>query len=64
MVKEELWRSVKYESIYLNPPESGAALYRQLSNYFDFYNHRRRHQGIENEIPINRYLEQERKAKS
>ncbi len=59
---ERLWRSVKYESIYLNPPESGADLYRQLNTYFNFYNHQRRHQGIENEIPYNRYLKQERKA--
>ncbi|SLJ98078.1 Integrase core domain-containing protein, partial [Salegentibacter salarius] len=59
---ERLWRSVKYENIYLNPPESGVGLYRQLRDYFDFYNHRRRHQGIENEIPINRYLKQERNA--
>lgn len=59
---ERLWRSVKYESIYLNPPESGVDLYRQLKTYFDFYNHRRRHQGIEDEIPYNRYLKQERKA--
>jgi len=59
---ERLWRSVKYESIYLNPPESGVDLYKQLKTYFDFYNHRRRHQGIEDEIPYNRYLKQERKA--
>ncbi|WP_298528879.1 IS3 family transposase [uncultured Christiangramia sp.] len=59
---ERLWRSVKYESIYLNPPESGVDLYRQLNTYFYFYNHQRRHQGIENEIPYNRYLKQERKA--
>ena len=42
---ERLWRSVKYESIYLNPPESGVDLYRQLNTYFNFYNHQRRHQG-------------------
>lgn len=59
---ERLWRSVKYESIYLNPPESGVDLYQQLNTYFDFYNHQRRHQGIENQIPYNRYLKLERKA--
>ena len=59
---ERLWKSAKYESIYLNPPKSGVDLYKQLENYFEFYNHRRRHQGIENEIPLNRYLKQERKA--
>jgi len=58
---ERLWRSVKYESIYLNPPESGVDLYRQLGTYFNFYNHQKRHQGIENEIPHNRYLKKKEK---
>ncbi len=30
---ERLWRSVKYESIYLNPPDSGIDLYEQLNKY-------------------------------
>tara|TARA_Y100000588_G_C14230864_1_gene915214 strand:- start:17 stop:238 length:222 start_codon:yes stop_codon:yes gene_type:complete len=59
---EGLWRSVKYENIYLNPLDSGVGLFRQLRDYFGFYNHKRRHQGIENEIPINRYIKQERNA--
>jgi len=53
---ERLWRSVKYESIYLNPPNSGIDLYQQLNNYFYFYNNQRRHQGIDNQIPSKRYL--------
>jgi len=53
---ERLWRSVKYESIYLNPPNSGIDLYQQLNNYFYFYNNQRRHQGIDNQIPAKRYL--------
>lgn len=52
---ERLWRSVKYESIYLNPPDSGIDLYQQLKRYFYFYNNERRHQGINNQIPIERY---------
>jgi len=59
---ERLWRSVKYESIYLNPPESGIDLYQQLKKYFDFYNNRRRHQGIDNQIPFKRYLIKQQKA--
>jgi len=53
---ERLWRSVKYESIYINPPNSGIDLYHQLKRYFYFYNNERRHQGIDNQIPVNRYL--------
>jgi putative transposase len=55
---ERLWRSVKYESIYLNPPNTGIDLYHQLNNYFSFYNKQRRHQGIENQIPEQRSLKQ------
>jgi len=53
---ERLWRTVKYQSVYLNPPDSAMDLYRQLGGYFEYYNNQRRHQGIENQIPVNRYL--------
>jgi len=59
---ERLWRSVKYESVYLNPPNSGIDLYQQLKQYFDFYNNTRRHQGIDNQIPFKRYLIKQQKA--
>jgi putative transposase len=59
---ERLWRSVKYESIYLNPPNSGIDLYKQLNTYFYFYNNQRRHQGINNQIPIKRYLNKHQNA--
>ena len=59
---ERLWRSVKYESVYLNPPNSGIDLYRQFKGYFNFYNDTRRHQGIDNQIPFKRYLIKQQKA--
>lgn len=52
---ERLWRSVKYESVYLNPPKNGVNLYHQMQDYFTFYNTERRHQGIDNQIPEKRY---------
>lgn len=55
---ERLWRSVKYESVYLNPPKSGVDLYHQMQHYFTFYNTKRRHQGIDNQIPEKRYQKQ------
>lgn len=48
---ERLWRNVKYEKIYLNPPKDGMDLYLLLADYFDYYNNRRRHQSIDYEIP-------------
>ena len=59
---ERLWRSVKYESVYLNPPDSGGDLYKQLTQYFGYYNNQRRHQGIDNQIPFKRYLIKQQKA--
>ncbi|WP_140166791.1 IS3 family transposase, partial [Algoriphagus faecimaris] len=40
---ERFWRTIKYEKIYLNPPQDGLDLYAQLAEYMDYYNHRRRH---------------------
>jgi len=48
---ECLWKNVKYEKIYLNPPQDGLALYRMLNEYFEYYNKERRHSGINDEIP-------------
>jgi putative transposase len=52
---ERLWRTVKYESIYLNPPEDGLDLHIQLDEFFRYYNHQRRHSGINHKKPIDIY---------
>ena len=41
---ERLWRSVKYEEVYLKEYQSVAELVTALRAYFDFYNHERPHQ--------------------
>jgi putative transposase len=48
---ERLWRSVKYEEVYLKAYESIPEARRELGAYFDFYNKRRRHQGLEDKAP-------------
>lgn len=48
---ERLWRSVKYEQIYLSPPVDGMDLELKLIEYFTFYNHERRHSSIGKETP-------------
>lgn len=48
---ERLWRSVKYDYVYLNPASDGNELYRGIRDYFDYYNHHRAHQGIGRRIP-------------
>ena len=53
---ERLWRSVKYENIYLNCYENGVELYKGLKQYFIFYNQERRHSSIGYEHPKNLYI--------
>ncbi len=52
---ERLWRSVKYEHIYLHVYEDGLSLYKGLQQYFSFYNGERRHQSLNNETPLTLY---------
>lgn len=53
---ERLWRSVKYENIYLNVYENGLSLWEGLEKYFQFYNHQRLHQSLDYHTPKQRYV--------
>lgn len=59
---ERLWRSVKYEKLYLNPPKDGIDLYLLLAQYFNYYNIERRHTGIKDMIPEQLYCQLNKKA--
>jgi len=59
---ERLWRSVKYEQVYLYPADDGLECYQGLKQYFQFYNYQRRHASIDHEMPANRYQESTKKA--
>ncbi len=48
---ERLWRSVKYEDVYLRAYETPAALRAGLTGYFTFYNAERRHQSLNRQTP-------------
>jgi len=52
---ERLWRSVKYEEVYLKNYETGKEAYNGIKNYFTFYNQERRHQSLENHRPFDIY---------
>jgi putative transposase len=49
---ERLWRSVKYEEVYLRAYASVAEARHSLGHYFTFYNTRRPHQGVDGRTPI------------
>ncbi|MFN5297520.1 MAG: integrase core domain-containing protein [Planctomycetaceae bacterium] len=46
-----MWRSVKYEEIYLKSYSSGADRYAGLKAYFHYYTHDRPHQALGNRTP-------------
>jgi len=48
---ERLWRTVKYEHIYLKVAEDGVNLYEGLNEYFCFYNSERLHQSLAYKTP-------------
>jgi len=48
---ERLWRSVKYEDIYLRAYESVSAVRAGLGKYFNFYNNRRPHSSLDGRTP-------------
>ena len=54
---ERLWRSVKYEEVYLKAYDSVSAARSGLRNYFDFYNTRRPHQTHDGRTPDMVYFE-------
>jgi putative transposase len=50
---ERLWRSLKYEDVYLNGGYAdGKEGYQRLRNYFRFYNYERPHQSLEYRTPF------------
>jgi len=52
---ERLWRTVKYEDIYLQGYEDIGFLKRGLRSYFRFYNQERFHQNLDYKTPDQRY---------
>ncbi len=49
---ERLWRSLKYECVYLREYETGSDLRRSLAWWFDFYNSRRPHSVFNGKKPM------------
>ena len=52
---ERLWRSVKYEEVYLNEYQSVEDLRHRLGLYFQYYNNERTHQSLSNLTPAEVY---------
>ena len=59
---ERLWRSVKYEEVYLKSYGDIAEAKMNLAAYFKFYNNQRRHQSLECRTPAEVYANKKRLA--
>ncbi len=54
---ERLWRSVKYEEVYLHAYDTVSAAKAGLDRYFRFYNNRRPHSSLDRQTPDQFYFE-------
>jgi putative transposase len=53
---ERLWRSVKYEEVYLHAYDSVSEARASLGRYFEFYNQRRPHTSLDGSTPDQAYF--------
>jgi len=53
---ERLWKTVKYEEVYLKAYESITRARKELEKFFDRYNIRRPHQGLNDRTPDEVYF--------
>ena len=54
---ERLWKTVKYEEVYLRAYESVSAAKTSLATYFAFYNTRRPHTSLARQTPDQIYFQ-------
>jgi putative transposase len=52
---ERLWRTLKYERIYLKSYETGTELSRDLTFWFNWYNKKRKHSSLDKQTPNEAY---------
>ena len=53
---ERLWRSVKYDEVYIKDYQNGKEAYEGLSAYFHKYNFSRLHQSLNYQTPAEVYF--------
>ena len=53
---ERLWRTIKYENIYLNEYQNIGEANQGLAEYFKFYNEKRKHQSLNYQTPAQIYF--------
>ena len=54
---ERLWRSVKYEEVYINDYQTVREAKEGISRYLGFYNEERVHQALDYRTPVEVYYD-------
>jgi putative transposase len=54
---ERLWRTVKYEEVYLREYQNGHDLIKYMRRYFDYYNNHRLHSSLDYRTPSQVYFD-------
>jgi putative transposase len=52
---ERLWRSLKYEEVYLYAYDTGSTAREGIGRYFDFFNNERPHSALGYQTPASFY---------
>lgn len=55
---ERLWRSIKYEKLYIFKPENALEVYSLCDEYFTYYNYERRHSSLGDHRPAELFYEE------
>lgn len=55
---ERLWRTLKYERIYLRTYETGTELSKDLTDWFNWYNNGRKHTSLDKQTPNKAYYQE------
>ena len=53
---ERLWKTIKYEHVYLHAYETVSEAREKMTTYIDFYNHRRPHTALDRHTPDDMYF--------
>jgi len=61
---ERLWRTLKYDHIYLNPAESGNACRDGIGEFLTYYNQERPHSSLSDQTPDEVYYQSQRNQRA
>ena len=64
ILAERLWRTVKYEEVYLREYSNGHELIRFLQQYFEYYNYHRPHRSLGYKTPAEAYQQSRQSLRS